>query len=366
MTRDYDAELGMIKAVWDFVQDKAEWLVATAPIIITYQGVLGGYIGSIDGTAGEASITSKGSTIAKEQAREIAVGIATIVAKILFNYASDNVRPNPDFPAYTENPINVNMVKLKEDMKEIKESFLNSKKDEELLSYLYSISNKADEISRLPAPPGYPSILVAYGFKLDVSVPGNVLYEPGTLTQLYNATDTYYRLTTAPRTDIVKRKSKNARLKWLFERCRTVLKQLDNSFELLKDRDPESYNGYKNVRKIVGPMTMHTKISGVVSKITNVELLTTEVVQDAKITILTQPYTRVRKRKKTLVTKEPLIVFTDTEGKYAAPTPDFKTTYTVICRLPGYAEQQTTNVFVKLGKATNKNFVLEPVQNQTE
>lgn len=362
MNRKYDAELGMFKAVWDFVQDRAEWLAAYVPMIITYQGILNGYIGSINNAAGEASKTSKGSTLAKEQAREICVSIATIVVKILYNYATDYIRPNHDFPASTENPNNSEMLKLREDMKELTESFLDSRKDEELLSYLYSIGNKADEISRTPVPAGYPNILTAYGFKLDIATPGDVTYEPGTLTQLYNATDTYYWLTSTPRIDIVKRKNKNARLKWLFERCRTVLKQLDNSFELLKDRDPESYNGYKNVRKIVGPMTMHTKISGVVSKITNVELLTTEVVQDAKITILTQPYTRVRKRKKTLVTKEPLIVFTDTEGKYAAPTPDFKTTYTVICRLPGYAEQQTTNVFVKLGKATNKNFLMEPVQ----
>lgn len=356
MTRQYDADLGIFKAIIKFVEDNPG-AIQIIPVIASYSGELVSLVGSI--LSASTTESTIGITAVKSQTKILAILIAIEVRNILYNYASDYVRPDTSKPISIYNPLDPKMVKLKEEMKDITETFLQTKKDEELLGYLYNILNKADEILSIPPPAGTPALTI-YGMKLDVSQPGNVLYEPGTLTRLSTAIDAYYNITTTPRAAIVKRTTQNKRLKDYIREGHNILEKMDNSFSLLKSWDISLWEGYKNIRKVILP-TYTTQIIGTISKVTDAGLRTTEVAPDAEIIITAKPYTQVKNKQKVLVTPEPVITKTDAEGKYAVPVPHFRTTYTVKCGLPGYQEMTATNKKVKLGKKTEVDFLLEMV-----
>src|SRR5262245_56771289 len=145
MRRDFDAELGMFKAVADFVRPYVGYLYP--PIISTYHGLL---TSLISGIQGGMEISTLGITETKEQARFVFSDSAMNIVKMLLNFASDRARPDTFKPPSVDNPPDSAMVQLKAEMKLITDSFLNKLKDEELISWLYKIDNKAAELLAIP------------------------------------------------------------------------------------------------------------------------------------------------------------------------------------------------------------------------
>lgn len=344
MNRLNDATLGMYKTVDTYLTDNAATITAAGvPIITTYKGALATKISEIRNTSEETVKSSKGVTATKAEAEDEAIKQATTLAGWIYSYADDNGKTS-----------------LKVDMAKFSFAYLKAKKDEAVIDDLYLILYTAQEISTVTPPT--PNPLVAYGLKLDVEEIGDEDYEPGTLALLEEAIQVYSNLTTAPREVISARKTYNEALENLYKETDALLVKLDKVMDGLQTTFSAFYNGYKNARLIVGPMTLRTQIVGQVNKITNVELGTTAAVHGAKVTILPQPYTMTKNGQTIQVTAEPIVTQTDVDGKYAVPTRDIHAVYIVKCgNVTGYGEQQQADVRVKKGKKSHINFLLEPI-----
>lgn len=343
MRRDFDEKFGVYKGIDTFFTDNADTVtLINIPILTTYKGNLVTKIDAIRTISERTAINTKGITLTKAEAEDAVVQFACTVAAMLFAYADDNTN-----------------TQLKRDMQKVTPSNLKARKDEEVLDSLYNILNKAQEISTVTPPATNP--LLPYGFKADVIVGGEIT-EPGTLTQLETAIQTYSQLTTSPRTAIAGRKTSNQQLKKEFKETDALLRKMDKVINGVKATYPEFYDGWYNMRELIGPMRLSTRIAGVVSKVTNIELGTTAIVEGAKVTVIGLPYTTIKSGQTVEVVPEPVIVKTNEEGEFTAPKLDFRTTYVVKCSdVARYGEQEKTEVRVKRGKKTMVTFLLEPV-----
>lgn len=346
MNRLNDATLGMYKTVDAFLTENAATITAAnVPIITTYKGNLVTKIDAIRTTSEQTAKSSKGVTATKAEAKLDATKLAFIVSGMLFSYADDNGK-----------------TALKTDMEKITAASLKAKKDEAVVDDLYLILYTAQEIANPPAPATNP--LIPYGFKDDVEDPvTHEITEPGTLTQLETAIQTYSNLTTAPREVISTRKTYNEALENLYKETDALLFKMDRVIDGLQVTFPAFYNGYQNARIIVGPMTLRTQIVGVVSKVTDTVLKTTAPVYGAKVTIIPQPYTRTKDGQTINVTADPIVTYTDADGKYAVPTRDIYAKYVVkVSDVTGYGNQEEVDKRVKKGSKTHVDFLVEPIQ----
>jgi hypothetical protein len=344
MNRLNDATLGMYKTVDAFLTENAATITAAnVPIITTYKGNLVTKIDAIRTTSEQTAKSSKGITATKAEAKLEATRLAFIVSGMLFSYADDNGK-----------------TALKTDMEKFTFAYLKNKKDEEVVDDLYLILYTATEISSAT-----PNPLIPYGFKADVIV-GTEITEPGTLTVLEEAIQTYSNLTTAPREVISTRKTYNEALENLYKETDALLFKMDRVIEGLQVTFPAFFSGYQNARIIVGPMTLRTQIVGIVSKVTNVDLGTTAPVYGAKVTIIALPYVRTKNGQTIQVTSDPVITQTDADGKYAVPTRDIFAVYIVKCsNVSGYGDKEQAEVRVKKGSKSHIDFLLEPVQAES-
>lgn len=361
MNRKNDAELGMMKGADGFMDDNATEIgELDAPILATYHTQLKALIGQIQDTSGLTNVKTQGITATKAQARAAATEIGVIVRDMVFNYASDHVRPNPNLPASADNPTDYAMEQLQKDMAVITEGLLGSLKDEEVIDYLQNIWTTAGDIVDVTPPVTNP--LIPYGLKEDVEDPvTHAITEPGTLTQLETAINIYAALTTSPRQAISNRKIQNQKLAGLYLQGNTLLIKMDNSFRLAKAKNPELYQGWVNIR-IVILLSFATQIVGTVSKVTNLETQTTAVALGARILVTAESYQTEISGQRVTVTPDPVELRIGSDGKYSVPTPKLVPLYTVKCTLPGYEDVIKTELRVKKGKKLEINFMLLPVQ----
>lgn len=344
------------------MDDNAEEITeANVPILGTYHTQLKALIGEILDTSGLTNVKTQGITATKAQARAAATAIGVDVRNMLFNYASDHVRPNPDQPAGVGNETNYEMEQLQRDMAVLTEGYLDGLKDEEIIDYLQNIWTEAGDIADVTPPATNP--LIPYGCKNDVGTVGDEDYVPGTLAQLETAIDIYSTLTTSPRQAISNRKIQNQKLAGLYLQGHTLLAKMDNSFRLLKASNPELYNGWMNIRIVILP-TYTTQIVGTVSKVTNLETQTTEVALGATILVTAESYQTEKNGQTVTVQPDPVELRIGSDGKYSVPTPDNKPLYTVKCTLPGYEAVIKSPLKVKRGEKLPVNFVLIPTQSQ--
>lgn len=330
MKRLYDAKLGMYKAVKAVLTANATTITAaTVPIIGTYETDLIDHIEAIENISVQTEIDTRGITIAKEDAKKAVIISACSIAGAIYSYSVDT---NNIILAHNTNTSS---------------STLEALKDEELIPIARNIHSKALQFVTVTPPAVNP--LANYG----VGTPE--------VTALGALIQSYSGQITAPRNTITKRKTSNKFLAEQFKLTDELLYKFDRIILGQKYAYPEFCTQYFNARELVGPMTMRTQIIGVVSKITDTALMTTAVVEGAKVTVVSEPYTTIKNKQLIQIIAAPIINQTDGEGKFAIPTPDFRATYTVTCSLAGYAEQQITNVEVWRGKKTKMNFLLEPL-----
>lgn len=344
MTRLHDAKLGMYKLIYSFLTDNNSTITNFgASVLNTYRVELGAKIAAISNISELTATNTRGITLAKSEVEDYAINLACTVAGMLFSYGSDEGDTT-----------------LKEDMRLVNPSALKAMRDEEVIDILLQILYTAQENTTVTPPATNP--LVPYGLKEDVVV-GSEITEPGTLTELETAIGNYVDLTKAPRHAIAERKTQNKALKVVYKETDVLLTKMDKVVNGMRAVFTNFYTGYYYARILVGPMTLRTQIVGRVSKITDVQLQTTASVHGAKVTILAQPYTKIKDGQALQIVPEPVIVYTDENGKYAASARHFRTTYTVICsNVNGYGHQQQSEVRVKKGKKTRLKFLLEPLQ----
>lgn len=355
--RQNDANLGMIIETDVYLTGQTAALTAVnIPIIATYHAQFAALIEPIQVTMGKTSQKTKGITLTKKQARFMAIEIAVNVAKTVHNYALDHIRPDPTKPASIDNPTDYDMQTLMEFMEPFMGGFLYAIADQYIVAYLENIWFQASEVATVTPPAVNPLLL--YGFKNDVGEVGDEDYEPGTLTQFETAIQVYDGLSVSPRTAIVARKTQNQKLKGLFAQALTILEKLDNTFELVKPKNLELYDGYKNAR-IVTLQTFATAIVGTVLKVTDLETGATAPAIGTKVLVTGSPY----QTSGGILTPNPVEVTVGADGKYSVATPKFKSIYTVQCTLAGYQAYIKNDVTVKKGDKTTANATLIPVQS---
>jgi hypothetical protein len=337
MNRQNDAVLGMFKTVDAFLTANAATITAAGvPIITTYKGDLETNIDAIRNTSEQTAKSTKGITQTKAEAETEAIKQACIVAGAVYSYAKDN-----------------NMTQLAMDM-DVSSGTLRSKKDEALVDYLNNIWVTATDIATVTPPVTSP--LIPYGIVPDVTTPDPV---PGTLSVFETTITDYTNLSTAPRQAISSRKTYNQTLDQLYNGTDLLLGKLDRIVAGLEDSYPTFFQGYQNARIIV-LISLSTQVVGTVLVITDPVLKTTQLVQNATVTILGAPYIVTRKGQRTQIVPEAVKVKTDVDGKYAEDA-NFHTTYTVTCEYPGYVTQTESLIAVKRGKKEHIDFVLVPV-----
>lgn len=328
MNRYYDAKLGMYKYVHDFLVENAATVAAAhVPMIITYKTTLVNKIDAILSTSEETTRSSIGITVTKAQAARNAIRQAATLAGWIYSYANDN-----------------NKTALKVEMSKISFAYLKAKKDEAVIDDLYLILYSGQKNS-VPIPPATTNPLVPYGLRANVGDVGEENYEPGTLALLEEAISLYADLTTAPRKAISTRKTYNKALESLYKDTDTLLIKLDKVVEGLKLTFSAFYNGYKNARILVGPMTLHTRIAGTVT-----DAITGVPLSGVKATALASS-----------VPADVLTATTDEQGQYDLHTPQFRLTYLLKFSRTGYNELQQSGIVVRKGKTTTINVSMEPV-----
>lgn len=356
--RRNDSNLGMITATHDFLVEQAAAVTAVnIPIIATYLGQVAALIEPIQQTMGLTSKKTNGITLTKKDARLMAIEAAVNIAKTVHNYAADHLRPDLTKPASLDNPTNYAMQTLMEFMGTYIGSFLDSIADEYIVAYLENIWIEAGAVATVIPPAVNP--LLVYGFKNDVGDPEDEDYEPGTLTQFETAIQIYSGLRVTPRMAIVARKTQNQKLKGLFQQAITILEKLDYTFEMVKPKNVELYDGYTSSR-IPILQTFATQIVGTVTKVTDLETGSTVVALGAKITVTGSPYQTAGGT----LTPNPVEVQIGSDGKYSVPTPKIKSIYTVKCTLAGYEAVIKNDIPVKKGDKSTVNIVLLPIQEQ--
>lgn len=313
MRRDYDATLGMYKAVKAMLTANASTITAAAvPIITTYNTDLDDQIKAIEAKSPQTAISSLGITQTKKEARFATIKSAVAIAGAMYSYAVDTNN--------TDLAIKMN----------ITPSVLKFKKDEEVLDILNNILAKASALVTVVAPAINP--LADYG----VSVA-----EVAALEGLITA---YTNITTAPRLVISTRKARNQELANLYATTDALMIKLDKIMTGLKDSYPEFYEEYFNARKLVGPIRKHTRIAG---KIGNSQ---GKPIAGVNVTAVS--------------TAEPFVTYqaiSNDEGNYSVRTPKFRLSYIVKYSKSGYGDMQESNVKVKLGKTTTRNIQMKPV-----
>lgn len=312
MRRDYDATLGMYKAIRSFMNINSTTITAAAvPILTTYKTDLGDQIAAIHAKSEETFINTKGVTQTKKEARFAAITSAVAIAGAMYSYAVDT-----------------NNTDLATEMN-ITPSVLKFKKDEEVLDILNDILAKASALVTVTPPAVNP--LANYGVST------------AEVTALEGLITAYINITTAPRLVISTRKTRNQELANLYATTDALLVKLDKVMIGLKDSYPSFYDGYINARNIIGPIRKHTRIAG---KITNSQ---GQPLQAVVITVTS--------------TTEPFVTYqaiSNDEGKYFVNTPKFRLSYIVKYSKSGYGDMQQIDVKVKLGKTTTRNIQMKP------
>lgn len=345
MSRDgnrlHDANLGMLKAADNFLTDNATAVTATGVGVITeYQGLLQPLIAEIELTMEITKQPTQGITLTKKQARLQAIETAILIAQVLFNYATDNMRPDIAQPASIDNPDDPNMVKLLEFATKYVGKYLYKKSDQHIISHLENIWLEASAVAEVTPPVVNP--LLIYGLKDDTGTVGQPTYEAGTLTKFKAAIEAYDGKSTSPKEAISKRTTANEKLTGLFIQALNILGQMDFSFGLVKARNLNLYNGYMNIRQ-VSVMTFATQIVGTVFKMVNG---VKKVAVGAKIIVTGSSY---ETEEGTLIPK-PVEMQVDANGEFSVRTPKIKSIYTLKCILAGYETVTLTDITVRKGK----------------
>ena len=361
--RRHDAEFGMIKTVDNFLTTNATAITAlNLPIINTYHGQLTALISPIQATLALTKKPTFNITISKKDARIMAIKMAVDIAIMVNRYAGDHLRPDMTKPASAENPTDYAMQDLMNFMAEYTGAFLYKVSDQFIIPFLENIWTEA-KVAADAKPPATNPLFLLYGFKADVGEVGDEDYEPGTLAQFETAIGIYDSLSVSPRDAIAARKTQNLKLRGLLAQSDTILKALDDCFELRKSHT-ETYNGYKAAR-IVILQTFATQIVGTVMKVLTLQPQTTAPAVGAKIVVTGSSYLSKVGGQSVLITPTPVEVEIGNDGKFAIPTPKLKSLYTVKCTKDGYGEFTKTDLKMKKGDKLELNIVLPPAQSES-
>ena len=329
MNKFYEARLSMYGTTHMFVDvNNTGAVTAARPELGDINDDLQAAIDAINAQYPVTQTSSLGSTENKEIFKQDVIGQATAIANIVFSYA-----------AATGNPV------LKENTRQWKvKSAWDRLKDEE-------INGQAEVILGYANTAG-PSLLVPYGYVLPAVGPPVVT---GTTADLESAMSLYGSVITYPTGIIEDRKAANIILVNLFAAADNVIEVMDAmiypfQFEEIGGDLYNFWVGYKAARNIVGPAVQHTKIKGLITS-----ALTSLPIQGVRVRMIPTPI------EGQVPPAQIIEVFTDEFGNYSGYTPKFKNVpYTVIWTKTGYAEMQQTDVFVKLGKPTTINIIMEP------
>lgn len=315
-----EQKLTMFRTTRDYMDANAAGMGLS--ILVAYTSDMTDQIGYIDAALVESDVSTIPITTSKKDARLAVVLSASTIASASYAYALD-----------------INDIILQEQLKPYRTlSSLSTLKDELLTPQAQIIHDLILPIVTVIAPAINP--LIEYG----VTAPG--------VAALQGLIDAYMVIIDGPYAAIENRKTKNQEINdILFPVTDDLLFKIDNVMYAAKSTYPEIVEGYFNARNIFDPVVTHTKIKGNITAV-----LTGLPIQGVKVTAIAQ---------QTLFpgdpVVDPIIVFTDELGNYTMPTPKFKYPYTVIWTKTGLAEQQQTDVYVKRGKPTTINVIMEPV-----
>lgn len=350
MNKLFDTKVGMYKIAHAFLgANTATITAAGSSILNTYTGDLETLIDAISNTSEQTAVDTKSITEVKREARKDTTDRAVQIAGAVFSYATDLFQEAAD----------LKWSQLAAQMEVMTAGFFEAQKDEEVSSSFYNIVTIASELESASPQPSTTLLLKDYGIKVDVTTPTTI---PGTLTLFDQSITVYTNLSTKPREAISTQKTNNQKLERLYDTTDRLLEKADKVVVGLKQSYPDFFAGWQNARMLVGPLRLRTQVAGIVSKVTDVNLGTTAVAEDAKITMTAEPYTKVKNKQTIQVKPKPVILQTDATGKYAVPTPDNKPMYTLSCTLPGYQDIIKTGLKVRRSKKLTVDFLLLPVQ----
>lgn len=332
MTRQDDNDIGRFKLIWECLNNNAATITESGVTILnTYKTNLKTKTDLLTELSEEAAVQSQGFTLLKLEKRTSVVKAGSIIGGAIYSYSVDT----------NDTPLAV-------EMKKMTVPRLKKQKDEEVIISLMTIWSTATDL--IPASPA-PNPLEGYGITADLVEAFKALIEE------------YEDITTKPREIISGRKGVNDTLDVEFDNTEALIVKVNKVMEGMQDSYPTFYRDYKNASKRLKTMSLRTQIIGTVSIFVNPELGTTQAVQGAEVTIIAKEYILEKDGQTIAVETKPITVRTDSDGKYAVPRSDIHTTYTVICKLPGYGEQQKAHIGIKRGKKTSVNFLLEPIQS---
>lgn len=327
MNKNLEAKLSMYQVTHDFVDINNVGAVATArPALGDLNEDLQDAIDAINTQYPLTQTVSLGQTINKRNFRNSVESQATAIANMIYSWNGNpiltgNVRP---WIAIS------NWARLK---------------DEEVAGQAQVIIDYVTEY-------GIEASLEDYGWVEPAVGPPVV---PGTLALINSSIAIYNSITTTPQSTIEQRKAANIILVDLFTAADLLLSQMDAMIYpfQFEAEGGDLYNfwvGYEAARTIIGPAVQHTGIKGLIT-----EALTGVPLQGVKVMAIPTPIPGQTPPAETV------IVFTDEFGNYTAYTPKFKNIpYTLVWTKTGYDSVQQTDIFVKLGKKTTMNVILEP------